>query len=169
MAGRRRVAQSVAVDWYGDEFLAIVDRYGDAALYAAGTVLRQAASSRAPRRRGQLAASGYVATASQSSYVKRRYWRKEQKPGKHTAVIAYTAPHAHLIESGRRRAGKIAPRRRNGKRALRVADGVLRRSSRYRRSAAQPFLAPAIDATRDAMASELAALLRQRLESDMPR
>jgi hypothetical protein len=168
MPRRRRIIQSMEVNWYGDDFMAIIDRHGDAALFAAGELLRGAAITRAPRHTGKLAASGYVSTATRSSYTKRRYWRREIKPAKGGAIIAFTAPHAHLIESGRRRAGVIKPRRRGGKRALMVGGaGVVRASSRYKRSAARPFVGPALDASRETMASELASVLRRQLESGL--
>jgi hypothetical protein len=168
--GRRRVGQQVEVEWYGDQFLEIVEKHGDAAVFAAGEVLLREAVSNAPRKSGRLAGSGYVATASKSTYRKRRYWRKEKTPPRHGAVIAFTAPHAHLMESGRRKVGPIVPRTKGGKHALRVsADGQLRARSRYRRMAARPFVGPAIDATKDSMAEEIAKVLNQRLESEMPK
>ncbi len=167
--GRRRVAQQVEVTWYGDQFLEIVAKHGDAALFAAGEVLLREAVSNAPRKSGRLAGSGYVGTRSRSTY-QRRYGRKKIYPPANTAVVAFTAPHAHLLEAGRRKTGPIAPRAKGGKRALRVsADGQLRARSRYRRMAARPFVGPAIDATKDTMANELAAILRNRLEAEMPK
>lgn len=167
--GRRRVGQQVAVDWYGDQFLEIVQAHGDAAIFAAGEVLLHEAVSRAPRRSGKLAGSGYVATATKSTYRRRRYWRREKQAPKGGAVIAFTAPHAHLLESGRKRTGKIQPRAKRGKKALRIGDGQLRARSRYRRMNAQPFVGPAIDATKDTMTEAIAKVLNASLEQEMPR
>lgn len=168
--GRKRIAKQVEVEFYGDQFLEIVEKHGDAAMFAAGEVVLHAAVSRAPRRSGRLAGSGYVATNSKSTYRKRRYWRKEKTPPKGGAVVAFTAPHAHLLESGRRRTGVIAPRPKRGKKALRIGDdGQLRARSRYRRMAAQPFVAPAVEDTKTTMVEALADVLHSKLESEMPK
>lgn len=155
------------VTWYGDDFLAVVEKYGDEALFAAGEVLEQAAERRAPRKTGRLAGSGYVSTATRSTYVKRTYWRKEQKPPKDAATVGFSAPHAHLIESGRRRAGDIRPRKKRGKKALRIGTD-LRSRSRYRRASARPFLGPAIEETQTTMVEALAKVLSKRLEEALP-
>lgn len=168
--GRRRVAQHVSIEWYGDQFLAIVEKHGDEALFAAGEVLLREAVSNAPRRSGNLVESGYVGTRSKSTYRRRRYWRKKIYPAANTAVVAFTAPHAHLLESGRRRTGRIQPRAKQGKKALRIGtDGMLRSQSRYRRMNARPFVGPALDATRDGMSEAIAKVLHDRIESEMPR
>ena len=156
--------QRVDVNFYGDEFLAIIDKYGDEGLFAAGEILLAEAKSRAPSRRGRIRMSGYVATASRSTYVRRGYWRKERKPPKDAATIAFTAPHAHLLEGGRHGQGIIRPRKRQ---ALRIG-GEFRARPRYGRMRAKPFLGPALDAKRAAMASELAAVLGKRVNEAMP-
>lgn len=167
--GRRRVAQRVDITWYGDQFLEIVEKYGDEALFAAGEILLDAASSRAPRKSGRLSRSGYVGTTTKSTYRKHYGWRNEAKVKPGWAVVAFIAPHAHLQESGRRRAGPFRPRTKGGKRALRIGEnGQLRAGSRYRRMAAHPFLGPAINATQTKMVHELAAVLNRRLEAELP-
>lgn len=168
--GRRRIGLQVEVEFYGDQFIEIVEKHGDTAMFAAGEVLLRAAVSNAPRRSGRLAGSGYVATGSKSTYRKRRYWRKEKTPPKGGAVVAFTAPHAHLLESGRRKTGLIAPRTKRGKKALRMGDdGQLRARSRYRRMAARPFVGPALEETKTTMTEALADVLHDHLESEMPR
>lgn len=161
----RRGVQRVEIIAYGDEYLALVERYGDEAMFAAGQVVLAEAGRRAPRRSGALAASGYVATRSQSTYKRRRYWRKEKTPPKNGAVIGFTAPHAHLMESGRRRRGEIKPRKGGGKRAL-LINGSLRSRSRYNRMSSRPFLGPALEATKETMVERVAEKLRQRLERE---
>jgi hypothetical protein len=160
----RRGIQRVDVELYGDEFMEIVERYGDAAMFAAGSVVLDEANRRVPRgRTGNLAKSGYVGTHSKSTYVKRRYWRKEKTPPKGGAVVGFTAPHAHLIESGRRKRGTIRPR--SGKRALNI-NGQIRATSRYNRMSSRPFLGPAQEASKETMVQELANVLKRRLESE---
>lgn len=171
----RRGAQRVDVDLYGDEYMDIVERYGDEAMFAAGSIVLTEANRRAPRgRTGNLAKSGYVGTHSKSTYVRRRYWRKEKIPKKGDAVVGFTAPHAHLVESGRRRRGVIRPRgdvsyegvlRRSGKRALSIA-GQPRATSKFNRTRSRPFLGPALDSTKETMVQELAHVLSGRLERE---
>lgn len=174
----RRKAQQVDITWYGDDLLDIIKEYGDEALFAAGSIVLREAERRAPRgRTGNLRKSGYVSTATRSTYVERRYWRREKKPPKGGATIGFSAPHAHLIEGGRRKSGKFGPRgdrsyngvlRRTGKRALRI-NGQLRARARFRRLSSRPFLGPALEATKDTMVKELAGVLRKRLQDKMPR
>ena len=108
-----------------------------------------------------------MSTATRSTYVKRAYWRKEMKPPKDAATIAFSAPHAHLIESGRRRSGEIRPRKKRGKRALRIGS-ALRSRSQYRRVSSQPFLGPTIEETQTTMVEALAKVLGKRLEEALP-
>ncbi len=171
----KRGIQRVDVALYGDEYMAIVERYGDEAMFATGEVVLREAERRAPRgRTGNLARSGYVGTRSKSTYVQRRYWRKEKAAPKGGAVVGFTAPHAHLMESGRRKRGVIRPRgdvyyqgvfRRSGKKALSI-NGTLRATSKFNRMSSRPFLGPALDATKNTMANELAQVLRTRLERE---
>ena len=170
----RRGIQRVDINLYGDEFLAIVEKYGDEAMFAAGQIVLSEAIRRAPKRTGKIAKSGYVATGSKSTFVKRRYWRNEKKPPKNGAVVGFTAPHAHLMESGRRKRGVIRPRgdvtyegvlRRRGKRALSI-NGSVRATSKFNRMSSRPFLGPALDASKEMLVNELAQVLRTRLERE---
>ena len=78
--------------------------------------------------------------------------------------MAFSAPHAHLIEGGRKRAGPITPKRR---RALRIGDAI-RSRSRYKRTRGMHFLAGAIEETKETMVEELAKVLRHKLEQKLP-
>ena len=150
--GAKRRVQRFEIEWYGDEFVEILREHGPEALWAAAEIVLAEASRRAPRRTGKLAASGYIGVKGKSTYQKRRYWRNERFARDGEAVIGFTAPHAHLIESGRRQTGKIKPRRRK---ALRIGDRFVS-SSRFRRVSSQPFLGPALEASREAVPRELA-------------
>lgn len=153
--GARRRVQRVDLEWFGDEFIEIIEKHGNDALFAAGQVLQAEAERRAPRgRTGNLAKSGYVAVPGKSTYVRRRYWRKEKPVRTGEAVIAFTAPHAHLMESGRRKRGVIVPRKRGGKRALNI-NGQIRASSRYKRMSSRPFVGPAVEASKETIPAEL--------------
>lgn len=168
MAKKKRYAkrgvQHVDVDWYGDDFDRIVEEHGDAALYAAGNVVQTAAERRAPRRTGKLHSSGYVLSGRYSSYVKRRYWRNLKRPPEGGATVGFSAPHAHLIEGGRRKAGAILPRR---KKAL-AWGGQFRSRSKFKRQSSKPFLGPAIEETKTTMVEGMAEVLRAALESGLP-
>lgn len=169
-----RKAVRVDITLYGEDFMEIIEKYGDEAMFAAGEVVLREATSRAPRgRTGNLAKSGYVATGSKSTYRRtRRYWRKEKPAPKGGAVVAFTAPHAHLLESGRRKTGKIFPRgdvfyegvlRRRGKKALRI-NGKFARHSRYKRMSSRPFVRPAVEASKESVPRELARVYETWLE-----
>lgn len=149
--GAKRRVQQFQIEWFGDEFLDIVREHGPDALWAAAQVVVAEASRRAPRRSGMLAGSGYIGVRGRSSYRKRRYWRKERLAKDAEAVIGFTAPHAHLIESGRRKRGDIRPKRA---RALTIEGRFVARS-KYKRVSSQPFLGPALEASRDRVPREL--------------
>lgn len=161
--GARRRVQRVQLEWYGDEFVEIVREHGPEALWAAAKVVLAEASRRAPRRTGKLSRSGYIGVKGKSTYQKRRYWRREKFAREAEAVIGFNAPHAHLMESGRRRRGVIRPTKRSGNKAL-LIDGKFRARSNYRRLSSQPFLGPALEATRDDIPKELAKVYGNWLE-----
>lgn len=153
--------------WYGDEFLAIVEQYGPEALWRMGEIVQAEAASRTPVRRGTLRRSAYLSLPDRTTYQAKKFSRKEAKPPKYAITVAFSAPHAHLIESGRRRRGFIYPKKKRGTKALRIGDRFVSRS-RYKRMSSRPFLGPAIDATRETMVRELANVLRGRLEQHLP-
>ena len=150
--GARRKVQRFEIEWFGDEFLDIVREHGPEALFEAARVVMAEASRRAPRRTGKLAGSGYIGVKGKSTYMKRRYWRREKFARDGEAVIGFSAPHAHLIESGRRKAGKITPKRTK---ALQI-DGRFVSRSRFKRKSSQPFLGPALEASREMVPREIA-------------
>lgn len=162
---RRRVQTT----WYGDDYVKIIQDYGPEALFFAGEIVQREADRRAPQgATGRLKRSGYVSTKWRTTYVRRMYWRKEKKPrAMDDVVVGFSAPHAHLIEGGRRRAGKIYPRKKRGTKALFI-QGQFRAASRYRRMSSRPFLGPAIDAAKDTMVEELAKRYRSVLERLLP-
>lgn len=123
------------IEWYGDEILHAVAALTDEAMFAAGEVLINRATAKAPRDEGTLQESGYVATASQSTYKKRPHHKREVKPkGEGVAVAAFSAPHAHLVEHG---------------------------TSKMK---AQPFFRPAFDESKQAMAEAGTAVLKKGLK-----
>lgn len=170
MAKRRGAKRKLQIEWYGDDFLQVVRLHGDDALFAAGEIVMHAAARRAPRKSGKLQSSGYVSTASRSTYARRKYWRKEKKPPINGATVGFSAPHAHLIESGRRKSGRFGPikgKRGTGKKALKIGDRFVGRS-RFKRVSSQPFLGPALEETKTTMVEELAKSYRGWLERLLP-
>lgn len=166
MPKRKGARRKLQIEWYGDDFLEIVRKNGDDALFEAGKIVLTAAEQRAPRKSGKLKGSGYVSTASRSTYERRKGWRKEKKPPIDGATVGFSAPHAHLIESGRRKSGRFGPikgRRGTGKKALKIGDRFVGRS-RFRRVSSQPFLGPALEETKTTMVEALADSLRGKLE-----
>lgn len=143
--GKRGVT-GIALEWHGDELLKAIDGGLDDALYAAGLVVLEEAQQRVPRRTGRLAESGYVATAKRNNYVKRRGYKRMLEAGPGSVIIAFSAPHAHLIEFGTRSAGKIKPKQAQ---ALRLGETILRAGAKHKGIPANPFLRTAMDATQD--------------------
>lgn len=127
-------AVGYTIAWHGDEVLAAIVERLDEAMFAAGEVLIDNATANAPRDEGTLQESGYVATKERSTYIKRPHHKNEVRPkADGVAVAAFSAPHAHLIENG------------------------------TSNMAAQPFFRPALDESKDAMATAAVQELRKGL------
>lgn len=130
--GSRNAGYVVA--WYGDEILQALANEIDDAVFAAGEVLIDRATAKAPRDEGTLQESGYVATAKKSNYQKRAHHKREVRPkGDGVAVAAFSAPHAHLVEFG------------------------------TTKMAAQPYFRPAFDESKDNMADAAVGKLKEGL------
>lgn len=127
---------TLVVQWYGDDLAKAILGEVNAALYAAGELLILSAAAKAPRDEGTLAESGYVATKDKSSYhFDPASYEKEVDPKiDGLAVVAFAAPHAHLIEYG------------------------------TVNMAAQPFFRPAFDESRREMGFIAAGFLREAVE-----
>lgn len=158
----------VQVAYYGDQFARLVDQHKDDALFAMGQVVLDEATQRAPRGpTGNLQRSGYLATRRRSTFVARRFWRKQQRPPDGCVTVAFSAPHAHLVEGGRHASGQIRPRSKRGPGAALKFRGVFRARASFRGVAARPFLGPAIEATKETMVHRAAQVLRNALEGGM--
>lgn len=124
-------AAGYVLEWYGDDLLQAIGEKLDNAMFAAGEVLIERATAKAPRDEGTLQESGYVATEKKSNYQKRPHHKNEVRPrGDGVAVAAFSAPHAHLVEFG-----------------------TVNMSAR-------PFFRPAFDESKDAMAGAAVSELR---------
>lgn len=137
---KRKKTVSYQIDWYEEELLSALENHLQEALFAAGVVLRDAAQAKAPRDEGDLAASGYVATKTQSNYVAKEGNEKERvvRSPKH-ALVAFAVPHAHLVEFG------------------------------TVKMKAQPFFRPAFDETKEEVAQTLRDVLHDGLVNDGPK
>lgn len=125
------------IEWYGDEIIEAIGDQIEDALFQAGQIMVQNAAAKAPRDEGTLQESGYVATQNKSTYVKRAHHKTEVRPrGEGVAVIAFSAPHSHLVEFG------------------------------TVKMAAQPFFRPAFDESKAAMTEEAVKTLREGLPHD---
>jgi len=131
-----------SVKWYRDVVMAQVEEASQDALYEMAKELVELAAKRAPRRPGggRLSKSGYAATQDKSSYVKRKGYNKEIRPMKPgVAVAAFAAFYARFVEWGT---------------AVR---------------AAQPFLRPALDESKNALLAKFVGMAQVKLGSDIAR
>lgn len=125
----------MTVTWYGDDLLKQIRAGMDDALFEGGTMLRDAAAERAPKRSGRLYRSGYVSTKSKSDYRKVRWYKKEKRPTESgVAVIAFAAPHSHLLEYG------------------------------TAKMSARPYLRPALDSLKDQLGTNIVVVISRKLK-----
>lgn len=125
--------QGYVVEWYGDDILRALDSEIDDALFASADALIELARAKAPRDKGTLQDSGYAASATKSTYVKRPYHKGERRVQHGVAVAAFSAPHSHLVEFG------------------------------TRKMSAQPFFRPAFDGGKRAMVDAAVRKLKDRM------
>lgn len=89
------------VSWYGDDLIKQILAHQDEALFEGGELLKTEAAARAPEFTGRLKKSGYASTMKRSSYVKKRWYKKERKPRDPGIVaVGFAAPHSHMAEFG---------------------------------------------------------------------
>lgn len=118
------------VEWHGKELMQALRDGANDAMFEAGEILLESARRRVPVVTGNLKNSGYVSTKNKSSYVKRRGWKRERKPLEDgSVVIAFSAPHSHLVEFG------------------------------TKRMAAKPYLRPALDELKDKIGKSITVSL----------
>lgn len=171
MAKRKRT-KMIEFNWYGDEFLQIIDQRGQEGLVAAAEFVMEEAMRRVPRRSGTLARTAYWATSRKSTWRKVQFGQKKAKrvPNDSTIVFGFAARHSHLVER-KVKAHPIAPRRKRGPgTAINVwGYGVIRAGAQHPGSKARRFFGPALEATKDGMVERLATKLRVHIEREMPR
>ena len=164
------------LNWYGDEFLKIVQDYSDEGLCAAGEILLQRAKDKAPRRAGGLINSGYVATRKKSTYVKRaRNYRKEFKVDRdQTVMVAFAAYYGNFLEDTGAKPHPIPSVTQRRVKQFKETEthffipGVgFRARIQHPGFKRKPFVGPALEETQTTMVQELAKVLREKAEEKM--
>lgn len=125
---------NVAVRWYGDDFLELIQDNTDPALFAGGEILISAATANAPEDSGDLKSSGYVATQERSTYKPDNKSNRQIKPRRNEAVVGFASFYAKFLERG------------------------------TRKMAARPFMRPALDSLKNELARKIVAKLREGTE-----
>jgi len=148
------------VEWHGDDILKQFEQADDDALFAGGEALLEVAKAKAPVDDGDLRESGYVATASRSSYTKRRGHRKEVRPADGIAAVAFAMFYAHIVETTGARAHTI--KAQPGKR-LQIGKTLVSQV-RHPGMQARPYLRPALDESGDKIAEAIAGSLRSNVK-----
>lgn len=162
--------------WYGDDFVKLVEASTDEALFAAGEILLEKAKAKAPRRSGHLANSGYVKTRRRSTYLKTSTVDRKEMPVDRdkTVMVAFAPFYGNYFEDSGVKPHPIPKvRKRRMAKGLETAQAVnipgvgWRRRVQHPGFRRKPFLAPALEETKDSMAVELATVLRERGEEKM--
>lgn len=181
----------VDLEWYGDDFMNVVERSTPDGLQRGGELILEAARGRAPKRTGELVQSGFVVTEKMDTYVKGRADRRNvrrligtfKRP--QTVTIMFAAWYSNLFEdTGRKK--NIVPRAyrkrgssvrkaknelRSGKLtiqgALKIPGIGYRAKATIPRMKARPFLGPAVEETKGKFVQALAGEVGKQLESEM--
>lgn len=174
----RTKTKTLGLSWYGPEIEEIVRESTEPGLWAMGQTIKRAAARRAPSRSGALADSGFVATLRRTDYMRKRGDRHRktmtrilQRVTAQTALVGFGAWYSNLYEDSGARAhaipyvGKTARTRR--RKVLRITGVGFRSSVRHPGVRAQPFLGPALDASKGEAAEEFVAEVKRRLEAKL--
>jgi HK97 gp10 family phage protein len=125
---------NVSLDLNMDDILAAVEDNLDAAMFLGAMEVLEASKPKTPLKRGKLRESGYVSTASRSSYAGGKGHRKEIKPKKRgEAAIAFSYFTARFFELG------------------------------TKHLAARPFLRPGFDEKKDSARDTVINLLKEAI------
>jgi len=168
---RKQRTKNISLDWFGDEIAATVKQHEEAGLWAMGSVILEDAQGRAPRDSGRLRASGFLMSTKRTTHHKQKGDRRRMpQPRAGTVLVGFAAWYSNLYEdsgvkrhaipyvgrSGRARKRKVLQIEGLGYRSAVMHPGVKRR----------PFLAPAVDASKDEGAEAFAKLVRGKLERE---
>ena len=175
---KRTTNKNLKLDWWGPEIADVVRSATEPGLWAMGQTVKRSAERRAPSRTGALASSGFVATIKRTDYVRKRGDRRRRamvrilgKVTATTALVGFGAWYSNLYEDTGAKAhgipyvGKTARARR--RKTLQIAGIGFRASARHPGVRAQPFLGPALDASKGEAAQDFADEVKRRLEAEL--
>jgi hypothetical protein len=175
---KRTKMKNLALSWYGPEIESIVRGATEPGLWALGQVVKRAAESRAPRSSGTLQASSFVATTKRTDYVRHRGDRHKrtmtrilQKVTPTTALVGFGAWYSNIYEdTGAKRhaipyVGKTGRARR--RKTLQIPGVGFRTGVSHPGVKPQPFLAPALEATKASGTEAFAREVREELEREL--
>lgn len=151
----------VQVLWLGDDLAQQIAEVSDDALFEGGDVILRAAVARAPKRKGRLAASGYVASATRSSYAKSSRTARKQvavRPGQ--AVVAFAEFYARFLEAGTK-GHVVKPKRR---RALQTGAARWAARAKVKGLQGKNFLANAADSEKRVAVQRIVAVIQGRID-----
>lgn len=126
---------TVKLELNTEQILQALEDEQDTALFVGASLILDSAKSKAPRLSGELQDSGYIATASRSTYQSGGRRRKEAKVKRGNAIVGFSAFYAGFVEVG------------------------------HGAAAAKPYLRPALDESRDAATKAIGDALRKQLEA----
>lgn len=147
----------VQVLWLGDELAQQILAASGDALFEGGDVILRAAVARAPKRKGRLAQSGYVVSATRSSYAKSSKTARKQlavKPGQ--AAVAFAEFYARFLESGTK-GHVVKPKRR---RALQTGAERWAARAKVKGVQGKSFLQQAADTEKEAAVRRIVAVIQ---------
>lgn len=175
---KRSKTSNMSLTFYGPEIESVVREATEPGLWALGQVVKRAAESRAPRRSGTLQASSFVATVKRTDYVRHRGDRHKktmarilQKVSAQTALVGFGAWYSNLYEdTGAKRhaipyVGKTG--RARTRKTLQITGIGFRKSVSHPGVKPQPFLAPALEATKAQGTEAFAREVRAELEREL--
>lgn len=151
----------LVVELHIDDIVKALDGEIDAAMFAGGEVILEAAKAKVSVGDGDTRDSGYVATKERSTYEDKPGHNKQAEVKLGDAAIGFAAFNAAWLETG-------TPPHAIGKpgQVLRMPDGSLVRGPiQHPGAAAKPFLRPALDENKDAATRAIVARLRKGLGS----
>lgn len=124
-----------SVKWYGKQVMQAVEDSLPDGLFEAGEQFVRTAAGKTPRRRGDLAKSGYVSTVGRSTYRSKNIHRREVKVKKKSEMVAgFAAFYALFQEFG------------------------------TKKMAAKPFLRPTLDEMKGQLGNTIVGKMRNKFK-----
>jgi len=170
MASEQRT-KNISLNWFGDEIAAEIKQHKEAGLWAMGGVILEDAQGRAPRASGRLRASGFLLSTKRTTHHKQMGDRRRMPQAKAgTVLVGFASWYSNLFEDSgvKRHAIPYAGRSGRGRKrkALQIDGLGFRSAVNHPGMRRRPFLAPAVDASKDEGAAAFALLVRRKLERE---